>query len=77
MGEARGDTVDRNWLHASSVRMCGKMAALERLLQLWHESGGNKVGTTLSCHCPPLFPFQCASISVPAPITCTRWECFV
>ena len=49
LGEAHGDTLDRNWLHASSPAHCGKMAALERLLQLWREAGDNKVPLKRSC----------------------------
>ncbi|EIE19153.1 hypothetical protein COCSUDRAFT_20093, partial [Coccomyxa subellipsoidea C-169] len=40
---AGGDTLDRNWLHVSSSAHCGKMAALEQLLQLWSSAGNNKV----------------------------------
>jgi hypothetical protein len=43
LGEAAGDTLDRNWLHMSSSAHCGKMAALEQLLQLWASAGNNKV----------------------------------
>lgn len=41
--EAAGDTLDRNFLHLSSSAHCGKMAALEHLLQLWSSAGNNKV----------------------------------
>lgn len=41
-----GDTLERSWLHVSSSLNCGKMKALEQLLQAWHTAGDNKV---LSC----------------------------
>lgn len=48
--EAAGDTLDRNFLHLSSSAHCGKMAALEHLLQLWSSAGNNKVQFRCLCH---------------------------
>lgn len=38
-----GDTLEKSWLHVSSSMNCGKMKALEQLLQAWHTGGNNKV----------------------------------
>lgn len=38
-----GDTLEKSWLHVSSSMNCGKMKALEQLLQAWHSAGDNKV----------------------------------
>ena len=44
-----------NFQQLASTDTCGKMAALQKLLALWHENGGNKVrlkgrgGLNLSC----------------------------
>ena len=44
MGASAGDTLEKSWLHVSSSMNCGKMKALEQLLQAWHSAGDNKVG---------------------------------
>ena len=38
-----GEKLERSWLHVSSSLNCGKMAALEQLLQTWHDERDSKV----------------------------------
>ena len=73
-----GEKLERSWLHVSSSLNCGKMAALEQLLQTWHDERDSKVRLcALPCEVAIArdHPTACADISCSARESSCRTLC--
>ena len=75
--------LERSWLHVSSSLNCGKMKALEQLLQTWHDERDSKVRPcALSCeavdcrdHSSARAPVSCSLSTRSCRSLCLRTTC--